>query len=92
MVEQGEHSGEQFVIDRFPATIGRLANCAICLDNDLFVSRKHAELYLQGDVLRLRDLGSNSGTSVNGYDIQDKMLEVGDKILLGESRLVVRRR
>ena len=91
VVEEGPHSGEQFVIDRLPATIGRLANCTICLDNDLFVSRKHAEFYLQGGVLRLRDLGCNSGTSVNGYDIHDKMLEVGDKILLGESRLVVRR-
>ena len=86
--EEGPYLGQQFVITSLPATIGRLKSCAIRLDKDGAVSRKHAEFYLQGQALRLRDLESQRGISVNGHDIEDKVLEQGDKIRVGHSVLI----
>ncbi len=89
-VEEGPHQGQQFAINQLPTTLGRAATCAIRLHQDLCVSREHAELYQQGKILRLRDLDSRRGTNVNGYDIEDKVIEQGDKILLGDSLLVLK--
>ncbi len=89
-VLEGPHSGEEFVINRLPAYIGRGPGCDIRLDNDLGVSRRHAQLYLQADKLCLRDLDSTHGTTVNGHDIDDQGLTSGDKIRLGYSLLIVK--
>ncbi|MCL4302576.1 MAG: FHA domain-containing protein [Anaerolineae bacterium] len=86
-VTDGPHAGEKFVIDRFPAFIGRGSDCQIRLDNDLGVSRRHAELYQQGGKVRLRDLESTHGTTINGSKINDKELASADKIRLGYSLL-----
>jgi hypothetical protein len=90
LVTEGPHAGEYFVVDKLPAAIGRGDDCTIRLDNDHGVSRRHAELYWQGGTLRLRDLGSTHGTSVNGYKIDKKDLTPGDKIRLGYSLLIVK--
>lgn len=87
-VTDGPHAGEKFVIDRFPAFIGRGSDCQIRLDNDLGVSRRHAELYQQGGKVRLRDLESTHGTTINGSKINDKELASADKIRLGYSLLI----
>jgi hypothetical protein len=86
-VTDGPHAGEKFIIDRFPVLIGRGSDCQIRLDNDLGVSRRHAELYQQAGKVRLRDLESTHGTAVNGYKIKDKELVSADKIRLGYSLL-----
>lgn len=89
-VEEGPDLGQEFVINQLPATLGRAANCAICLDKDLSVSGQHAELYQKGKMLRLRDLDSRSGTNLNGYDIEDEEIKPGHKIRLGNSLLVLK--
>ncbi|GIK40857.1 MAG: hypothetical protein BroJett011_46900 [Chloroflexota bacterium] len=90
VVAAGPHAGEKFILDNLPATIGRGSGCAIRLDNDQGVSRRHAELYQQAGKLRLRDLNSTHGTRVNGYDINDKGLTSGDKIHVGYSVFIVK--
>jgi hypothetical protein len=85
---EGPHAGEKFVISRFPALIGRGAGCAICLEDDQGVSRRHAELYQRASKVHLRDLGSTHGTTVNGVEVNDEGLVSGDEIRLGYSRLV----
>ncbi|MFN0062339.1 MAG: FHA domain-containing protein [Myxococcaceae bacterium] len=45
--------------------VGRLPGSGIQVDDDS-VSRRHAELEVQGAVVRLRDLGSANGTFLNG--------------------------
>jgi hypothetical protein len=89
-VVEGPHSGQEFVVGALPAQIGRGAEALVRLDGDLGVSRRHAELYQQAGVLRLRDLRSAHGTLVNGFTINDKGLMPGDKIQVGHSLLVVR--
>ena len=89
-VIEGPHGRQEFVVDHLPAYIGRGSGCTIRLDNDRGVSRRHAELYRQAGVLRLRDLGSTHGTHVNGDNINDKALTPGDKIRVGYSLLIVK--
>ncbi len=57
---------------------------------DVAVSRRHLIVIREGDVLRLRDLGSGNGTQVNGKKIGNVVLTEGDRIELGETVLVVR--
>lgn len=90
VVVEGPHSGQEFDVGALPAHIGRGAEAVVRLDGDLGVSRRHAELYQQAGVLRLRDLRSAHGTLVNGFTISDKGLMPGDKIQVGHSLLVVR--
>jgi hypothetical protein len=88
---EGPHAGQHFELRDLPARIGRGADVAIRLDADLGVSRRHAELYVQAGVLRLRDTNSAHGTTVNGYTITDKGLAPGDRIRVGHSLLQLQR-
>ena len=45
--------------------LGRNTECHVCIA-DVSISRFHAELSLEGDVLQVRDLGSRNGTYVDG--------------------------
>ena len=65
--------------------IGR-ADADIRLDQPL-VSREHAELLWRGDRHVLRDLGSESGTFVNGESISERDLRPGDVVQVGPFKL-----
>lgn len=88
-VSEGPLAGHEYRLENLPARIGRGADVEIRLDQDLGVSRRHAELYAQDGVLRIRDLKSTHGTQVNGFSIRDKSLENGDRIQVGDSILIV---
>jgi hypothetical protein len=88
-VSIGADSGKKFIFGNFPVRIGRGSEASICLDGDLGVSREHAEIYEQGNVLKVRDLKSTHGTYVNGIRIEEKNLEPGDQIQIGSTVLVV---
>ena len=89
-VVSGPNAGRDFLVDVFPARLGRGSEAAVRLDGDLGVSRLHAEIYRQDGTLRIRDLDSSHGTSVNGVPIHDKALEPGDKIQVGLSTLILK--
>ncbi|MFV8753188.1 FHA domain-containing protein [Nannocystaceae bacterium ST9] len=59
--------------------------------SDPSVSRRHAEVYLEGSVVYLRDLGSSNGTWVNGQPLggYPVALEPGQAVHLGHSPLSV---
>jgi ABC-type multidrug transport system ATPase subunit len=66
-------------------------------DNDLVfpnltVSRHHAVIERTGDRFRIRDLGSSSGTFVNGVAVQESDLVDGAEIWLGSERFTFDRR
>ena len=85
-VIEGPNAGDEFVLTRLPAKLGRGIDAAIRLD-DRNASRQHAEIYEHGGILRIRDLKSTHGTYVNGFSIDDKSLDPGDKIRIGFSVL-----
>ncbi len=85
----GPHTGQTFVLNDLPISIGRETDSVISLPEDLRVSRLHAEIYRKDAALRIRDLRSTHGTFVNGFSIDDKALDLGDKIEVGSSLLLV---
>src|SRR4051812_33571455 len=73
-------------------TIGRAPDNAVRL-SDSSVSRRHARISLGRDGPRIEDVGSSSGTWVDGERLEGP-LPVGDgaRIRVGNSELVVERR
>ncbi|MFC1641946.1 FHA domain-containing protein [Myxococcota bacterium] len=70
--------------------IGRSAGCQLVLD-DALVSRRHAQLVLTGDEVRLEDLGSANGVFLNGDRVNgNRVLSSGDRLVVGQQELVLR--
>jgi pSer/pThr/pTyr-binding forkhead associated (FHA) protein len=69
-------------------TIGRANDNGIVL-TDGRVSRHHGRLMARHGVLVYTDLGSTNGTRVNGVRVDEIVLGVGDRLLLGDTVLVV---
>ena len=70
--------------------IGRAADCDVALTDDKEVSRNHCELTLEGEVIRIADLGSKNGTLVNGVPISGSyQLQNDDIILVGKTEMRV---
>lgn len=90
LISSGPDQGKEFIIDNFPARVGRGSEAVIRLDGDLGVSRMHAEIYDQEGMLRIRDLKSTHGTWVNGHRIEDQRLESSDQVQLGLTILAVK--
>jgi Nif-specific regulatory protein len=68
--------------------LGRAATNRIVLKDDL-CSREHAEVRFADNAWRIRDLGSLNGTRVNDERLDsEQMLEPGDEVSLGRSRLL----
>ena len=79
-------SGESFLLDTSPTTIGRSPECAIFLD-DVTVSRKHAVFAKDGERWRLEDQGSLNGTFLNRERVETAELSDGDELQIGKYRL-----
>ena len=66
--------------------IGRDPWCDLVL-SDPRVSGQHCEIVLEGDEIRLRDLGSTNGTSCSGLRLVEAFLEPGATIRVGDTDL-----
>src|SRR5262245_31061655 len=85
---RGELLAAPIPLERDVVTVGRALEADIRL-NDSKVSRLHAEISITNTdsghtVFKVKDLGSTNGTLVNGQPIQESILAVGDKILIGD--------
>ena len=87
---EGPYAGEVFPLERLPLRIGRGPGAALALDNDLNVSRTHAEIYEWNGKLRVHDLGSTYGTLINGIPVTDQAFAPGDHLALGGTVLMLR--
>jgi predicted component of type VI protein secretion system len=63
-------------------TIGRGPDNTIVV-NDPSISTHHAQLLLEGDTYRLKDLESTNGTRVNGKPVTETVLRFDDRIRFG---------
>jgi DNA-binding CsgD family transcriptional regulator len=54
------------------------------------VSRTHAEVSVEAQGVRLRDLGSTNGTAVNGAEVSEVWLQRGDRVQLGTAEFEYR--
>ena len=70
-------------------TIGRKKTNMIII-SDPYVSARHAVLFINEEQLFLRDLGSSNGTKYNNNIVsEDVLLNIGDKIKIGNLILMV---
>jgi pSer/pThr/pTyr-binding forkhead associated (FHA) protein len=87
VVRQGPAAGARFLLDDVLTTVGRHPDSEIFLD-DITVSRRHAQFLRDGEVFRVRDVGSLNGTYVNRSRIDDVVLASGDEVQIGKYRMV----
>jgi hypothetical protein len=79
-------SGERFTLAETTITVGRHPESNMVLA-DPNVSRNHAEIRPQGDRYVVVDLGSTNGTRVNGVRVDTQILEDGDELTFGNTRM-----
>src|SRR5687768_12496142 len=71
-----------FSVTRDMTVIGRREDCDLRIPlGD--VSRKHCRLILDGDTIKVEDLGSSNGTYRNGERVQQTELTAGDTLQIG---------
>jgi hypothetical protein len=75
-------------VDGTPLTVGRASDNALVL-GDPRVSRHHARLQARRGTLVLTDLGSTNGSRVNGVRVDECALGVGDRVVVGDTVLVI---
>lgn len=84
----GQYHGRSFTLER-PRLVGCCAESDVRIDDAAFAER-HARIELHGESVVLRDLGSDSGSVVNGERVRDAMLNAGDQVVFnGQHRFVI---
>ncbi|AKJ02319.1 DNA-binding NtrC family response regulator [Archangium gephyra] len=58
--------------------------------SDQTVSRRHIELERTSKGIVLRDLGSRNGTFLDGHQVMQALLQPGDKVTLGKTKLALK--
>ena len=79
-------TGDRFTLTESIITVGRHPDSNLVLA-DPNVSRNHAEIRPQGDRYAVVDLGSTNGTRVNGVRIDTQLLDDGDELTFGNTRM-----
>ncbi len=83
LVLSGPQLGQLFMLEPGrEMVIGRKEGADILIRDD-GVSRRHASILAEGGEARIRDLGSQNGTFVDGVRIGDCRLEDGNRIHMG---------
>ncbi len=86
VVIEGPDLGQEFEIPLRGGGIGRGEGNVVQL-SDLAVSRNHCAIELREGRLCLVDEGSRNKTLINGMPVRVHVLEQGDEIFLGQTRL-----
>ncbi|MFA5625413.1 MAG: AgmX/PglI C-terminal domain-containing protein [Bradymonadales bacterium] len=76
-------------LNEFPIKVGKLATSQLHLD-DASVSRMHARIDMVGENVVVNDLGSATGTYVNGQKVMKRELGEGDILKFGDIEMRVR--
>ena len=79
-------NGDRFSLTESVISVGRHPDCNLVLA-DPNVSRNHAEIRPKGDRFEVVDLGSTNGTRVNGVRVDSQLLQDGDEISFGNTRM-----
>lgn len=86
----GGAKGTSWVIGTTSLVFGRDITCDIKVTDPL-VSRRHCEVSLDGDTVRLKDLGSSNATFLNGDPVTEAALRAGDEVAVGSAIFLVTR-
>ena len=88
IVEDGADRGREIVIPESGARMGRAHENDLVL-NDPSLSRFQCRLFFKDNDLWVTDLGSANGSLVNGKEIHEQALAVGDELIIGETSIRV---
>jgi hypothetical protein len=88
VLEDG-HPGRSYRLGRASVTIGRLPECDIVIA-DPGASRQHAQVRFDGERFVVTDLGSTNGTLVNDVQTDERALQDGDRVTIGNTVLEFR--
>ena len=83
---RGDKAGYTFNLDKEKTRIGRSEENDLVLA-DRRASRFHAEIDRRPEGYVIRDLGSTNGTMVRGRQVQERLLEDGDTVAMGETEM-----
>ena len=75
-------------VDGAPLTLGRATDNGLVVA-DARVSRHHARLQARRGTLVFTDLGSTNGSRVNGVRVDECALGAGDRVVVGDTVLLV---
>jgi predicted component of type VI protein secretion system len=87
IVINGPRFGSLFVVNHHITTIGRDPICDVWL-NELTVSRRHAEIYRDGDKFTFCDVNSKNGSYISNVRIRSSLLRSYDELKIGRLRLL----
>ena len=88
VVERGPQAGLTYVLGAGDTLAGRSEDVDIFL-GDVTVSRHHARFTVDGDTLKVTDVGSTNGTYVNMVRVDATSLKPGDEVIIGKFHLIV---
>ncbi len=88
IIRKGDDKGKAFELHEGLNTLGRAEGNTIIL-SDGSISSNHAEIFVEGEHLTIRDLGSTNGTRRNSDKIMDAVLQDNDELWLGTLSLRV---
>ena len=88
IAQSGPDAGRSFPLPSAQNIIGRDRSAEVTL-SDPTVSRRHAMIRVDADRTTISDLGSMSGTSVNGEVIKGVRISVGDRVAIGQSEFTL---
>ena len=79
----GRHRGARLNLPEKTVVVGRDEDCAVRL-NTHDVSRQHCTLLVSGEEIRVKDLGSRTGTFINDQEVKEESpLKAGDILRVG---------
>jgi serine/threonine protein kinase len=85
----GPEPGRCYALRDPVSRLGRSRECAVPV-RDARVSRQHAEIHRDGPLLTLVDLGSSNGVRVNGRKVRERLLDFGDRLMVGGVEFMLR--
>ncbi len=89
----GRNEGKQFILSKSTTTIGRDELSDIPLYGDLNVAKQHAVIKsTDWRTFSFHDLGSPTGSGINGMRVTEKLLTDGDRIQIGGFQLLFNHR
>jgi len=81
-------SRKRFSLPSTVTVVGRRQDCDLCVPL-MVISRRHCQITMEEEIVKIRDLGSRNGTFVNGERIDETLICAGDEIQIGPLKFVV---
>jgi hypothetical protein len=88
IIRKGYNEGAVFRLGQRTLTIGRDVGNPVQIIDDK-VSRRHALIRWAGNGYSLQDLNSSNGVFVNGAQVSQATIDVGDRLTIGNTELEV---